>query len=277
MPADRRTWTIFVDQGHGESVSIDTSPASNLGAQWQQEVWKRSSGSRIVRLAKERDAPAGHDAPHFEVREADFANSVDQGSLIGMRNEVLAIREARWHTGFEEARRRRHDPVSHDALALESELSRVFAVYRQAGELRTYEHIGDWIVPHVAGRPLTLFHCPAGIAAPCHYLKHAKAWGPSALRRVRIQEKTKVGEYLRHTSFEACDSQVNGEWCMPFKSQAQRRKFAQLLVEGKISNQTFEEWNRETGRKRLPERVGSKSKSPRKAKPPGRRRAAKKR
>jgi hypothetical protein len=31
---------------------------------------------------------------------------------------------------------------------------------------------------------------------------------------------------------------------MPFKSQAQRRKFAQLLVEGKISNKTFEEWNR---------------------------------
>ncbi len=42
---------------------------------------------------------------------------------------------------------------------------------------------------------------------------------------------------------------------MPFKSQAQRRKFAQLLVEGKISNETFEEWNRETGRQRLPERV----------------------
>jgi hypothetical protein len=42
---------------------------------------------------------------------------------------------------------------------------------------------------------------------------------------------------------------------MPFKSQAQRRKFAQLLVEGKISNETFEEWNRETGARRLPERV----------------------
>jgi hypothetical protein len=48
---------------------------------------------------------------------------------------------------------------------------------------------------------------------------------------------------------------------MPFKSQAQRRKFAQLLVEGKISNQTFEEWNRETGGKKLPERVGAKAKS----------------
>jgi hypothetical protein len=46
---------------------------------------------------------------------------------------------------------------------------------------------------------------------------------------------------------------------MPFKSKAQRRKFAQLLVEGKISNQTFEEWNRETGAKKLPERVRSTS------------------
>ncbi len=46
-------------------------------------------------------------------------------------------------------------------------------------------------------------HCPAGIAAPCHYLEHAKAWGPNALRRVRIQEKTKVGEYLVADSIEA--------------------------------------------------------------------------
>jgi len=42
---------------------------------------------------------------------------------------------------------------------------------------------------------------------------------------------------------------------MPFKSKAQRRKFAQLLVEGKISNETFEKWNRETGAEKLPERV----------------------
>ena len=64
---------------------------------------------------------------------------------------------------------------------------------------------------------------------------------------------------------------------MPFKSQAQRRKFAQLLVEGKISDETFEEWNRETGSKRLPERVGTTAKPRRKAKARGRRRAGKKR
>ena len=68
---------------------------------------------------------------------------------------------------------------------------------------RYFERIADWIVPHVAGRPLTLVHCPAGIASPCNFLKHAKAWVPSALRRVQIQEKTKIGEYLVADSIEA--------------------------------------------------------------------------
>jgi hypothetical protein len=48
---------------------------------------------------------------------------------------------------------------------------------------------------------------------------------------------------------------------MPFKSQAQRRKFAELLVEGKISPQTYEVWNRETGTKRLPDHVKRKATS----------------
>ena len=46
---------------------------------------------------------------------------------------------------------------------------------------------------------------------------------------------------------------------MPFKSKAQRRKFAELLVEGKISPETYEEWNRETGSKALPERAAKKT------------------
>ena len=45
---------------------------------------------------------------------------------------------------------------------------------------------------------------------------------------------------------------------MPFKSKAQRRKFAELLVKGEITPETFEEWNRETGGKELPERVERK-------------------
>jgi len=45
---------------------------------------------------------------------------------------------------------------------------------------------------------------------------------------------------------------------MPFKSKAQRRKFAELLVKGEITPETYEEWNRSTGSKELPERVKPK-------------------
>ena len=52
---------------------------------------------------------------------------------------------------------------------------------------------------------------------------------------------------------------------MPIKSKAQRRKFAELLVEGKISPETFEEWNRGAGSKELPERLHPERKPKRKA------------
>jgi hypothetical protein len=48
---------------------------------------------------------------------------------------------------------------------------------------------------------------------------------------------------------------------MPFKSKAQRRKFAELLVKGEIKPETFEEWNRETGRAKLPERIHPKKRA----------------
>ena len=61
---------------------------------------------------------------------------------------------------------------------------------------RYYERIADWIVPHLRGRPLTLVRCPEGTRGDCFFMKHSKVWAPAPLRRVRIQEKKKLGEYL---------------------------------------------------------------------------------
>jgi hypothetical protein len=61
---------------------------------------------------------------------------------------------------------------------------------------------------------------------------------------------------------------------MAVKSKAQRRKFAQLLVEGKIDEEVYERWNREAGKKQLPERVRPKK---RKSKPKKKRRAKRRR
>ena len=69
---------------------------------------------------------------------------------------------------------------------------------------------------------------------------------------------------------------------MPFKSKAQRRKFAELLVKGEITPETFEEWNRETGNAALPERAprkrsGTKRAAARKTRPAAKRKGAAKR
>lgn len=61
---------------------------------------------------------------------------------------------------------------------------------------RAYAAIADWILPHLQDRPLTLVRCPEGTAGGCFYMKHSKVWAPPAVRRVNIQEKTKVGQYL---------------------------------------------------------------------------------
>ena len=63
---------------------------------------------------------------------------------------------------------------------------------------------------------------------------------------------------------------------MPFKSKAQRRKFAELLVKGEITPETFEEWNRETGGKELPERVERKPTAKGKKKATSKKKTAKK-
>ena len=48
---------------------------------------------------------------------------------------------------------------------------------------------------------------------------------------------------------------------MPIKSKAQRRKFAALLVEGEITPEAYERWNREAGSAELPERLHPKARA----------------
>jgi bifunctional non-homologous end joining protein LigD len=59
-----------------------------------------------------------------------------------------------------------------------------------------YDAIADAMLPHVEGRPLTLVRCGTGIDGDCIFMKHSKLWAPAALTRVKIKEKTKVGDYL---------------------------------------------------------------------------------
>jgi bifunctional non-homologous end joining protein LigD len=65
---------------------------------------------------------------------------------------------------------------------------------------RYYETIGDWIVPHLANRPLSLLRCPDGWTGQCFYQKHADKGAHSSVERVEVPEATGNTSYMMITS-----------------------------------------------------------------------------
>ena len=58
-----------------------------------------------------------------------------------------------------------------------------------------YAGVADWILPHIANRPLSLLRCPAGIAGGSFFQKHFST-GMKGIKRVTIREKSKTSDYL---------------------------------------------------------------------------------
>jgi bifunctional non-homologous end joining protein LigD len=54
---------------------------------------------------------------------------------------------------------------------------------------RYYEAVGEAMLPHVAGRPLSLVRCPEGLNGDCFYAKHVATGGGTPLVQVMIKEK----------------------------------------------------------------------------------------
>ena len=59
-----------------------------------------------------------------------------------------------------------------------------------------FEHIADWILPHMAGRPLTLVRCPEGHKKQCFYQRHVTDSTSEWIRPVPIKEKGKLVNYV---------------------------------------------------------------------------------
>jgi bifunctional non-homologous end joining protein LigD len=59
-----------------------------------------------------------------------------------------------------------------------------------------YTHVAPWLLPEIAGRPLSVVRCPDGIRSACFFQKHVgQGWG-AHIKGVSIREKSSVGKYL---------------------------------------------------------------------------------
>jgi len=168
--------------------------------------WRASSLANIADHLRSRTSPiifARHpersEGPLRSERRSDhLIRALDPPAAGDVFAAIAAMSYAHAHPGAA-SRSRAAGKIVHVAGVRLTHADRVLfpdAGLTKEDLARFYASIASFIVPQIADRPLTLVRCPGGVAQDCSYMRHGRAWGPSALRRVAIQEKTKIGEYL---------------------------------------------------------------------------------
>ena len=73
---------------------------------------------------------------------------------------------------------------------------------------RYVEEVGDWLLPHVKNRPLSLVRCPEGVGGECFYQRHlTMAASPGGLQTVK-RERSSKGAYIYAETLDALVSAV---------------------------------------------------------------------
>jgi bifunctional non-homologous end joining protein LigD len=62
--------------------------------------------------------------------------------------------------------------------------------------IKHYLSVAEWMLPHIADRPISLVRCPSGSGGECFFQKHASEGFPEMFKAVRIREKSGADDYL---------------------------------------------------------------------------------
>jgi len=159
---------------------------------------------------KGAEARRAHWVQPVLVAEVSFAEWTDDGTLrhpsfLGLRPDKRATDVVREHAAAspagdaaEEPPPRLRSPGGHRAVADKNAVAGIVVsnpdkkLYPEAKVTKRdlalyYAAVGDWMLPHVRGRPLTLLRCPNGWNEECFYQKKAEGGVNEAISRVEIQ------------------------------------------------------------------------------------------
>jgi bifunctional non-homologous end joining protein LigD len=143
-------------------------------------------------LFKGRDEAASESADVIDTKP----DSVSSGRSL---EQIGSARDRVWHSNRgagSPADILRQLPVGFGFTNLEKVLYPELGLTK-ADLIAYYALAADWLLPHVADRPLTLVRCPEGHEKSCFFQKHANAGVPKPVDRVEIREEDgSVGTYM---------------------------------------------------------------------------------
>jgi bifunctional non-homologous end joining protein LigD len=95
-----------------------------------------------------------------------------------------------------------------------------------------YEAIGEWILPHVQDRPLTIVRCPDGWQKECFYQKNAKAGLHESISRIRVDLSDGPAQYMMANAVSAIVAllQMGALELHPWGSTAKKLAFADRII-----------------------------------------------
>jgi bifunctional non-homologous end joining protein LigD len=129
-------------------------------------------------------------AAEVGIERPEHAPEADMGTKKPRKSAAPAARKARTTriatpAAVRTARGKQRFEVAGVSLSNPDKVLYADASVTKLDLARYYEQIGDWILPHIENRPLTLVRCPSGYG-DCFYQKHIDDSAPAVIRRVAI-------------------------------------------------------------------------------------------
>jgi bifunctional non-homologous end joining protein LigD len=217
--------SILVGVREGDRIVYRGRVGSGFGEREQEELWPELQKRTIAK-------PAAEGIPREILRDAKFVRPeliaeiafrgwthdevVRQASYKGLRNDKKAadvVAEKPKHTEQVVDTKTKERGMGglvtidsdRDRGTIEIEGVRVTHPNRvlyggtritKKRLIEYYLDVADLLLPHVAGRPLSLVRCPEGAEHECFFQKHASRGFPNTFKAVRIKEKSGSDDYL---------------------------------------------------------------------------------
>ncbi|WP_433970857.1 DNA ligase D [Tunturiibacter lichenicola] len=195
MPADARKGAIWVKPQLVAQVNFATWTADNLVRQASFKGLREDKSANEVRKEEPTVVPRSHSTKHASY-------STPAGGIAAKAAPVEAARAKGAPTKAVKVITAKAAPVrlthAEKILDAETELTK-----QQLADY--YWTIAPYMLPHVAGRPLSLVRCPEGSEKQCFYQKHVNHLMPPGVTAVDVPDKKtgKIEPYITLSSGEA--------------------------------------------------------------------------
>jgi bifunctional non-homologous end joining protein LigD len=209
----QETWLLFKGRDDAASDTADVvaeNPKSVLSGRTIEQV--AAAPTRTWQSNRASSSDDEEDAPVAKTGKATGSAGERSTKLVRSIRAAKSVQKA-----VQKATRKAPPKVTAaenagDLLGLVAQLPLGFALSNldkvlfpeqglTKGELIAYlAVVADWMLPHVARRPLTLVRCPEGRGKPCFFQKHVLAGSPAAIQRVPIEEVD--GEIVEYMAIE---------------------------------------------------------------------------